>query len=331
MRKAMLFFVTLIWAILVGINLSEGQRMDEKQVMKLLKEFVALEPNEIHGFETRGGIVLPVNLKARGYEWDATSIDLYQRLTRTGTEIVGRDPTDIIIRLHLLPNRDIAYGMALWMTWTQTTLKPPGFPEGSWTGMPIGEKSWYSGVCPEGTKPAPGLGSAILVVWDNNLALRVGVHYQPLGGPKAKTAIFLPVAKEDLELGELAARLILAKANLVLLGWRELPTVRLVANGKNLEAKKTKEGAVFVPVQAMLKELGGKAERKLGVILVSWKGKKITLPIGAREMLVGKEKVALNLPILWDGKEAWVEGEGMARGLGLAMRWDKGQLVLAKR
>jgi hypothetical protein len=105
----------------------------------------------------------------------------------------------------------------------------------------------------------------------------------------------------------------------------------LVANGKNLEAKKTKEGAVLVPVQALLKELGGKAERKLGVIEAFWRGKKVTLPIGARVMLVGKEKVRLSLPVLLDRGEAWVDAAGMVKGLGLAMRWEKGRLVLSKR
>jgi hypothetical protein len=323
-----LLVTTLLGMIFVGVNVLWGQKMDEERMMKLLREFVALEPYEVPEFDTRGGVTF------RNTDWGVVDLILAQKLHREGKGIPGRDPTEIFIRLHYLPDLKIAYQVALSEAWTQRffpgTLGPT-IPEGSWTGMPIGEKSWCSGICPEGTKPAPGLGSAILVVWDDKLALRVEVHYQPLGGPKAKTAIFLPVAKEDLELGELAARLILAKANLLLWGWRELPTVRLVANGKNLEAKKTKKGAVFVPVQALLKELGGKAERKLGVIEAFWRGKKVTLPIGARVMLVGKEKVRLSLPVLLDRGEAWVDAAGMAKGLGLAMRWEKGQLMLAKR
>ena len=101
-------------------------------------------------------------------------------------------------------------------------------PQGSWTELPIGEKSWAT--APKAEKPAPGVGTASFVVWDDRLALRVIIDYQPID-PKAKTAIFLPVADEDLRLGELAARLILAKASLGLLGWQDLPQLRLVVNG----------------------------------------------------------------------------------------------------
>lgn len=300
-RLTTLAVIVLLVVTVAGINILEGQKMDEERAMKLLKDFVALEHGEIPGFDAKA-IVHRVNLKERGYDkipnipvrnWDVTSIDLYQRLSRTGTGVIGRDPTEIWIRVHLLPDQETAYWVAVLATTSQVApIGQPGLLEGSWTGLPIGEKSWYSGVLPEGTKPAPGLGTAILVVWDDKLAMRVEVHYQPIGGPKAKTAIFLPIAKEDLELGEWAARLILAKANLVLLGWRDLPTVRLVANGKDLEGKRTREGVVLVPVSALLKAVGAKVERGLGVIVASWGGKKVTTPIGARVLLVGKGKVA---------------------------------------
>lgn len=59
-----------------------------------------------------------------------------------------------------------------------------------------------------------------------------------------------------------------------------------------------------MPAKVLLEEMGWKAERKSGIIEAYRKGKKIILPIGAREMLMGKERVALSLPILWDGNEA---------------------------
>jgi len=331
MRKkdaSSLILMTLLGVTLIGLNPLEGQRMDEERALKLLKDFVALHPDEIPaGFSTKGGVAFRTDTK-----WGVVCLTLVQGLTRSGTGIPGRDPTDILIRLHLLPNREIAYQSAILDTTTQRApIGEAGLPEGSFSGLPIGEKSWYWALDPEKTKPGPGIGDATLVVWDDKLSLLIEVHYQPLGGPKAKTAIFLPIAREDLELGEWAARLILARAHLVLLGWRDLPTVRLVANGKALEGKRTKEGAVFVPVQALLKELGGKVERKLGVIWASWGGKKVTTPIGARVLLVGKGKVALDLPVLWDGREGWVEAKGIAKALGLALRWEKGQMVLAKQ
>lgn len=288
--------------------------MSEEQMMKLMKRFVALLPDEVPGFDTQGGVVERVDTK-----WGVVGIRLLQRLYREERH----KKTHIKIWASLFPDRDIAYEAAVLSTTTQRApIGQPGMPEGSWSGFPVGEKVWS--IVPRQIGEAP---VAHLTAWDNRLAVSVSVEYHRL----TKWIEFVPIDRSDLELGELAARLIIVKANLVLLGWRELPKLRLVANGKNLEAKKTKEGVVLVPVQSLLKELGGKAERKLGVILASWKGKKVTMPISARVMLVGKKKVALNLPILWDGKEAWMEGTGIAKGLGLAMRWEKGQLVLAKR
>jgi hypothetical protein len=349
---------TLMILMLTGViflwgNLSEGQKMDEERMMRLLKEFVALESNELHGFGAKT-IVDRTNLKAYGYDkipnvpiknWDVTSIDLYQRLTRTETGMLGRDPTDIFFRVHLLPDREIAYWVAVLATTSQLApVGQPGLPEGSWTGLPIGEKSWASAPNPK-EPPAPGIGTANLVVWDGRLALRVNVHYQPLGGPKARTAIFLPIAEEDLEAGELAARIILAKATLVLIGWEQLPSLRLVVNGTSLRAKGS-QGSLFVPVGLVMKALGCKGERKGGIWIGHWRGKKVTFPIGARCVLVGdwsvevlrkgrsgvkrmkgvEGKVGLKVPVLYDGREIWVEGEGLAKALGLRLE-QKGQTI----
>jgi hypothetical protein len=312
---------------LIRVSSLGGQVMGEEQILKLLRGFIALEPDEVSGFKVKGRVTSRTNTK-----WGVVSLNLFQTLIRTGINVPGRDPTEIAVKFFLFPKREIAHEAALLLTTSQRVYPDSaGMPKGSWTGLPIGEKSWYSGVFPEGTQPAPGFGSAVLVVWDDKLALRVEVHYQPIGGPKAKTAIFLPIAKEDLELGELAARIILARANMVLLGWHELPKVRLVVNGKELEGRKGRSGQVFVPVRALMDGMGGRFERRRGVVTVSFGGKRVVMPIGAREMMVGKERVKLSMPILWDGKELWVEGEGVAKGLGLAMRWERGKLILAKR
>jgi hypothetical protein len=350
-----LMAIVLLVVTFVGINFLEGQKMDEERTMKMLKNFIALKHGEVPGFDAKA-IVHRVNLKERGYDkiaeiipkitvknWDVTSIDLYQRLTRKGTGVIGKDPTDIFIRVHLLPDREIAYWVAVLATTSQLApVGQPGLPEGSWTGLPIGEKSWASAPNPK-EPPAPGIGTANLVVWDGRLALRVNVHYQPLGGPKARTAIFLPIAEEDLEAGELAARIILAKATLVLIGWEQLPSLRLVVNGTSLRAKGS-QGSLFVPVGLVMKALGCKGERKGGIWIGHWRGKKVTFPIGARCVLVGnwsvealgrsgvkrmKEvegKVGLKVPILYDGQEIWVDGEGLAKALGLRLE-QKGQTI----
>jgi len=350
-----LMAIVLLVVTFVGINFLEGQKMDEERTMKMLKDFVALKHGEVPGFDAKA-IVHRVNLKESRYDkiaeiipkitvknWDVTSIDLYQRLTRKGTGVIGKDPTDIFIRVHLLPDRETAYWVAVLATTSQVApIGQPGLGEGSWTGLPIGEKSWASAPNPK-EPPAPGIGTANLVVWDGRLALRVNVHYQPLGGPKARTAIFLPIAEEDLEAGELAARIILAKATLVLIGWEQLPSLRLVVNGTSLRAKGS-QGSLFVPVGLVMKALGCKGERKGGIWIGHWRGKKVTFPIGARCVLVGnwsvealgrsgvkrmKEvegKVGLKVPILYDGQEIWVDGEGLAKALGLRLE-QKGQTI----
>ena len=244
-----LLIAICIMGSIVGFSLLEGQMMDEERMQKSLKDFVALEPDEISGFDTRGGVTN--RYKTR---WNVVAIDLYQTLRRKGTGVPGKDPTDISITASLLPNRNIAYEAAVLMTTSQVGYPDgAGMPQGSWTGLPIGEKSWAT--APNAEKPAPGVGTADLVVWNDRLALGVIVDYQPID-PKAKTAIFLPVADEDMQLGELAARLILAKASWVLLGFNDLSQLRLVVNGASLPAKEY-QGNFFVPVTATLNRLGG--------------------------------------------------------------------------
>jgi hypothetical protein len=87
----------------------------------------------------------------------------------------------------------------------------------------------------------------------------------------------------------------------------------------------------LVPAVATLKSLGQKTTVKLGVLTSTWKDQKVTIATGARSLVVGKEKVTLALPVLYEKGELWVEGETLAKGLGLKTRWEKGQFVLAQR
>ncbi len=326
-----LLFVSAI--CLVPLALAGGQPMKEEHLMKLLNDFVALKPGEISGFDAR------TIVKREDTKWGVAAVVLMQGLRRKGTGKPGRDPTEIGILLGVFPSREIAYEAALGFTVSQRYYPDgAGMPQGSWTGLPIGEKSWATA-----PKTGPGVSfDSCLVVWDDKLALRVDISYPPLD-PKARTLIFFPIEQEDLELGELAARLLLARGNLVLLGWQELPKLRLVVNGTALEAKETKEGVALVPVGAVLQRLGGRVERRLGVFTCSWRGKRLTLPIGARKVLIGNwtyqtgkigekklvgadGKVALSLPVLFDGQEVWVEGEGIAKALGIRVQ-RKGQTL----
>lgn len=105
--------------------------MEEEQAMKLLKDFVALAPNDVPGFDTKGGttVRMPLDLRSNGFPWDGVRISLYQPLSRKGRGVPGRDPTEISIGLHRLPDRDIAYQMAVLFTTTQfAPIGQPGMP-----------------------------------------------------------------------------------------------------------------------------------------------------------------------------------------------------------
>jgi hypothetical protein len=105
----------------------------------------------------------------------------------------------------------------------------------------------------------------------------------------------------------------------------------LVANGKEMEARKVREGLFLLPVSSLAKGMGWRFARRYGVAKVSVGGREVVLPMGAREVLVGGKRVKLALPVLWDGKEWWAEGSSLAKGLGFAVRERAGKLVWAKQ
>ena len=336
-----LFAIILIATGIVGLNLIEDQQMSENRLMQWLRDFVALTSEEIPPFATRGGYAIQHKGRLFHVGEPITTIQLRQELRRKGVK--PGDPTEIRVMADICSNPNLAYKVAIARTESQFALPgQPGMPEGSWTGLPIGEKSWAT--ASKASEPGPGLGSSVLVVWDNQLVAKLVIQYQPID-PKGRTALFPPAADEDLESGELAARLILARASLVLLGWHELPKLQLVVNGSSLEARKHQRD-FLIPVATVFERLGGKVERRSGILVCSWRVKRVTLPIGSRVALVGRwrveetsknsgvkrlvaaeGKVPLSHPVLFDGKEFWVDGEGIAKALGLRVQ-RKGTTVI---
>ncbi len=329
--------VLVVACIMVGIlsfGLLKGQTMSEERVMKLLKDFVALEPNEVTGFDTEGGVVR---------SWaTGKGVFLLQGLSRKGDDVRGKDPTEIRIRASLASDRNIAYQAAISET-TSHLLYPDGagMPQGSWTGLPIGERSWATAPKTRRVSPASNL-----VVWDDRLAMKVRVDYPPVD-PKARNLVFYPIEQSDLELGEMAARLILAKAHYLLLDGNNLPSCAVEVNGSAVSGRQTHEGVVLVPVKPVLERLGGRVEDRLGMLRCAWQGKEVTLPLGARVALVGSwkvqevqkgarklseaEQVSLSLPVVYDGRQAWVDARGLATALGLRAEQRGNTLVLAKQ
>lgn len=166
----------------------------------------ALAAGEVPGFSAQGSIV-----EHKDTKWGVKDTRLLQTLKREGTGVNGRKPTFIRIWAFLLPGADMAYELATEYAGTtpivrgKPRLHSHWLAEGSWSGLPIGEKSWES---------APRTGgvslSASLVVWDGPLAFRIKME-QPPTDATARNLRFQPIAEEDLALAEYAARLLLSR------------------------------------------------------------------------------------------------------------------------
>jgi len=93
------------------------------------------------------------------------------------------------------------------MTFTQKALPPKsGLPEGTLTGLPIGQRSWYAAVAPDrGTPPLREM-YCNLVVHDTTIALDSRIDYpiDASGGRPGSERI----TDEDLLMAEYQARLI---------------------------------------------------------------------------------------------------------------------------
>lgn len=86
-----------------------------------------------------------------------------------------------------------------------------------------------------------------------------------------------------------------------------------------------------MPARAVLECLGHSGTLKLGVPTALVGGRKVVIPVGARAVLVGAQRVSLPLPVLQEQEEVWVEGKGLAQALGLKGEWRNGEWVLAKQ
>ena len=307
-RKLLLTTLTIsIVAILALASHLYGQ-MSHDRLRKLLEERVAIQPGELPYVERQGigtGVLEDVN---------APYLTQSLRFNRRGP--LGNFLAEISYVLALVSDERQAYRKSVFFAGSQLApLGTPGIPEGTYSCFPIGMKSWVY-TPPEGAKPGPGAGTARLVIHDGCLTLKVYVEYQPID-PKAKTGVFLPVTREDQERSEFVARLLLSRAHMLLMNWEGLGTLRVQSAKATVPAKRSTAGVIYIAAGAVLQQHGGSLKQgKAGVFTASWLGKRVTIPVAARVLLIGKQQVPLSQPVLYDGREVWIEARGFAQAFG---------------
>ncbi|MEJ5251339.1 MAG: hypothetical protein HPY54_03355 [Chthonomonadetes bacterium] len=317
-----------------------------------LRASVALQPDEVPGFNKArnsnvvplGGKIFaqrlaspfaehsPLHAKLQGVE----TIYFLQSLRRDGNGRAGRDPSFLEVTLMIYPGRDLAHDAGILTTESQTAPPgEPGMPEGSFTGLPVGEKSWAT--APKSAEFSPGAKDANLVVWDNSIVIRVTISYSPVD-PRARTMLFASIEDTDLEWAEYAVRLLLARTHYFLLSsGKSLTTVPVMVRDNRLEVKQTPEGVLLVPLKAMARALGGQVQENAGIYWLNAGGKWWTLPLGSRTILAGKQPVQqppsnrmgayrvmeppegsvnLRIPVLTWENEIWVDAEALGRIIG---------------
>jgi len=310
----------------------------QKPLIELIRQSVPWVTGEVKGFRAGQAAVyrLEVTRPPQFYNLVAPAssfvpgeiIQYTQSLGRKGTEAESGKEAYIGIVLEVSPDSKLAYAGALYHTHTQASLVPPSIPEGTFTGFPLGKKSWSA---------APRKGSGVsftarLVVWDNLISMWVKVQYTPKD-PLARNLEFSPIEPADLELGEQAARLALARTQWVLLNERSpLSSQPVMADGELLEARRTEGGRVLYPLKALVSALGGTVEEeKPGIYRVVHHGQVVTLPLGAYVLQASGQMRSLALPVMMSGSEIWVEGGELTRALGLSVRTSGNTLVLSDK
>ena len=228
-------------------------------------------------------------------------------------------------------NPSIAEKCALWMTFTQRVLPPePGIPEGTFTGLPIGEWSRYSAPDPRpGTPPVREMGCA-LTVYDSTIALYSSINYEikVSGGRPGSDRI----TDEDLLMAEYQARLILSAALLVENDFESMRRGEMAVGALRVPTRRTGDGVTLVPLARWAEAVGatvvsGVPGRGMfsggfvpvlpdsGVWTISRGGRTVVVPLAARALIVGSERVNLPFPVVRSGGDVWIAVEGLRRAL----------------
>lgn len=223
---------------------------------------------------------------------------------------------EIRLLVHLYEYRERAYVAAV--SHVDTSSSPPGkpgFPEKSFSEYPIGEICWSS--APKGSKNSKSTMSsnAHLSIHDDRFCITLDIMHFPNTYDSAGYALFEPIDERDLKLGEYLARMALSKAYMALYDFHKLQRVNLQVGTAKVTGVKINDKLILAPVKSLSNSLGGKVSEDNGVYKMTLHNKTITFPVGGRKIIIGKQQVKATTPIIYDGKEIWVEKDALIKAL----------------
>ncbi len=247
------------------------------------------------------------------------------------TVVLTRGVVKFGSNLHLKSRPAPAAAVALMYSWTQRALPPqPGLPEGTFTGLPIGEWSRYSAPDPApGTPPVREMACG-LRVYDSTVALTFAVDY-PIdasdGSPGSDR-----ITDEDLLTTEYLARLLLSAALLLENDFDSMRRGEMTVGGSRVPTRRTADGATLVPLARWAEAVGatvasGAPGRGVfpggfvpvlpnsGVWSVTRGDRTVIVPLAARAIIVETVRVDLPFPVVKSGDEVWVAVEAIEEAL----------------
>ena len=224
-----------------------------------------------------------------------------------------KNPANAIrLLVHFYEYRDRAYVAAVSHVDTSSSpVGKPGFPAKAFSGMPLGESCWSS--APKGSKKTTISSNARLSLHDGRFCITLDIIYFPSSYDKAGYALFEPIPEQDLKVGEYLARMALSKAYMAFYDFNKLQKINLQLGNAKVSAVKINEKLTLTPVKSVFNSLGWKMTEDYGVFKLTHRDKTITLPVGARKITIGKQQITTPLPIIYDGKEIWVEKNSLQK------------------
>lgn len=238
--------------------------------------------------------------------------------------------------LHIFSNEALGEETAAAYTFGQRALPPKAaVPEGTFTGLPLGAKCWYSAAGLEkGTPPSRQMICG-LVFYDGPVAITTSVQY-PAHDPMAGTITTDEITDGDLLMTEYVGRLVLSTALKLHYSLSTAKRGTSEVAGVSFPTRTLKHGVTLVPLRPYASAVGALIEDGApdprvtyawvparGVYSGCWTlrlgGRPVVAALAARELLVRDGSVPLSAPILEDGGEVWVNLGGLRKALELGI------------
>jgi|GEM_PF-6876980 len=187
------------------------------------------------------------------------------------------------------------------------------FQPGTYSGYGLGQASWVTT-----STGRPELDRSLkIAAADGRVVTRVDLWPQPMN-TNDRNPGWRPLADLDHRVSEFAVRLALSYGLLADIDFGRAPRSAITVRGTRLEGRKPAEDLILVPLRSVLKTVDGNlAGGEFGVYQAMVGGGSLRVAIASRELIAGHRKITLPLPILFDGKEIWIEKNGLASALRL--------------